>query len=550
MTRRRWILALPALLFLVTIALGGIFLRDVVASNGNIYSELALFNEVLTLISEFYVEPVPPDSLIEGAVIGMLERLDPHSNYMDAERFARMEERNRGSYSGIGISFAIREGNLTVISPMEGGPSSELGIRPGDIITHIEGESAFGINEQEVFDKLRGPQGTRVKITIRRAGEPEPIEYEIVRDNIPIQSVPYAFMLTPTTGYIMMRNFSARTTEELSAALHELSAQGMRELVLDLRGNSGGYLNAAVDVSDLFLQGGKKIVYTLGRVPGSSEEYYATDNDRDDFSQLALVVLIDHGSASASEIVSGAIQDWDRGIVAGRTSFGKALVQRQYRLRNEGALLLTVARYYTPSGRLIQRSYEGESREDYYLDANQDEDPPASSGAPADTAGRPQYQTMLHRRTVFGGGGITPDIRIDEQFLATRLYQRLVYDRKFFDFAKQLLDDQRIRWEGSFEEFATGFEVSGELLGEFQDYLTAGDYTFEPDSLAAHADEMRRGLQAEIARYLWGEEERYRVILQDDPVLRRARELLPDAQAMLAETGRLERLQARGKAER
>jgi len=551
MARRRWILALPALLFLVTIALGGVFLRDVVASSGNIYSELALFNEVLTLISEYYVEPLPPDSLIEGAVIGMLERLDPHSNYMNAERFQRMEERNRGSYSGIGISFAIRDGNLTVISPIEGSPSYDLGIRPGDVITHIEGESAFGINEQEVFDRLRGPKGSHVRITIRRAGEPEPLEYEIVRDNIPIQSVPYAFMLTPTTGYVMMRNFSARTADELKTALQGLSDLGMTELILDLRGNSGGYLNAAVDVADIFLSGGKKLVYTLGRIPGSSEEYHATSSDRADYPDLPLVILIDQGSASASEIVSGAVQDWDRGLVAGRTSFGKALVQRQYRLRNQGALLLTVARYYTPSGRLIQRPYNDETRQEYYMEAGgEDSFSGAAEEAVPDTSGRPLFRTLVQDRTVYGGGGIMPDVRIDRRYLASRLYQRLVYDRKFFDFAKELIDGGQAAWGGNFRNFLDEFEVADEWMERFRTYLTEGDYRFEPDSLAAHPVEMKRGLQSEIARYLWGESERYQVLVRDDPALGQARELLPQARAMLEETRRREQLQARGKAQK
>jgi carboxyl-terminal processing protease len=550
MSGKRWIVGLPVILFVLTIALGGIFLRDVVAADKtSIYAELSLFNEVLNLISEYYVEPVPPDSLIEGAIVGMLERLDPHSNYMDAERYERMDERNRGTYSGIGISFGIRDGQLTVISPMEGGPSYDLGIRPGDVITHIEGVSAFGINEQEVFDKLRGPKGTKVHVTIRRASEPEPLEFDIIRDNIPIQSVPYSFMLTPTTGYIMMRNFSARTAEELDAALTKLETQGMQQLVLDLRGNAGGYLNAAVEVSDMFLSAGKKVVYTQGRIPGSSEEYYATDGGSHDHPGLPIVVLIDHGSASASEIVAGAVQDWDRGVVAGRTSFGKGLVQRQYRLSNDGALLLTVARYYTPSGRLIQRPYQGEPREDYYEQAGSG-DEPATTPAPADTAsGRPVYHTLVRERPVYGGGGITPDVRISEQYITSRLFLRLSYDRKFFDFAKQALDAKEVEWEGPFIDYAQRYEVSDKLLNEFKTFLQAGNYEFEPDTFAVHADEMKLGIRAEIARYLWGEEERYRVIMREDPAMQSAIDLVPAAEAMLSETQRLEALAA-GKAQR
>jgi len=547
MSRKRWVIALPLFLFLLTLLLGGVFLRDVVASSRNIYSELALFNEVLNLISTYYVEDVEADSLIDGAIIGMLDQLDPHSNYMDAERFSRLDERNRGTYSGIGISFAIRDGHLTVISPLEGGPSSELGIRPGDVITHIEGESAYDIKEQEVFDKLRGPKGTKVSVTIRRPGESEPIDYEIIRDNIPIQSVPYAFMLDEQTGYIMMRNFSARTAEELEEALLELEAAGMDRLLLDLRGNSGGYLNAAVDVADKFIGGGKKIVYTKGRIAGSTEEYYATGSAT--HADYPIVVLIDAGSASASEIVSGAIQDWDRGIVAGKTSFGKGLVQRQYRLRNDGALLLTVARYYTPSGRLIQRHYEAGERADYYRHAGEENGSEAggdSLAAAADTSGRPIFETLLQHRPVYGGGGITPDVRIDEVYRASRLYNNLAYNRKFFDFTKELMAEHQLTWEGTFDDYLAHFALSDEQVEQFRGFLEADSFEVEPDSFAVHVDEIRRGLTAEIGRYLWGEEERYRVLIRDDPGLQRALALLPQASEILTESQRIENEQAAG----
>lgn len=536
MTRRRWMVALPAGLFLLTVLLGGVFLRDVVATGKTIYEEVNLFNEVLNLVSRFYVEDVAPDSLIEGAITGMLDRLDPHSNYMDPKRFREMEERNRGTYSGIGVSFQIRYGNLTVISPIEGGPSYDLGIRSGDVITHIEGESAYGIKEQEVFDKLRGQKGTKVHITVRRVDEPKPLQFEIVRNDIPIQSVPYHFMLTPGVGYVMMRNFSARTAEELATALDELRAQGMDRLILDLRGNSGGYLNAAVDVSDIFLDGAKKIVYTAGRVPGSTEEYFASDHPSD--CLIPLVVLIDSGSASASEIVAGALQDWDRALVAGHTSFGKGLVQRQYRLQNEGALLLTVARYYTPSGRLIQRPYSPGERLDYYRHAGQEDSLDAeaeleASAAP-DTTGRPVFHTLLQGRNVYGGGGITPDVRITEVYRTSRLNQQLLFNRSYFDYANDLRDAKRIGWLGTFEEFYERFQPSDEIVAGFKTFLESKeDFDFDPDSFAVHQDEIRRGITAEIARNLWGETERYRVLERDDPALIRAMELLPQAAAML-----------------
>jgi carboxyl-terminal processing protease len=529
--------ALPAGLFLLTVLLGGVFLRDVVASGRSIYDEVMLFNQVLDLVSKNYVEVVAPDSLIEGAITGMLDRLDPHSNYMDPKRFREMEERNRGTYSGIGVSFQIRKGNLTVISPIEGGPSYGLGIRSGDVITHIEGQSAFGIKEQEVFDKLRGEKGTKVHITVRRIDEPKPLEFEIVRDDIPILSVPYHFMLSPGIGYVMMRNFSARTAEELATALDTLKTQGMDRLVLDLRGNSGGYLNAAVDVSDIFLSGTKKIVYTAGRVPGSTDEYFASSQPAD--CLIPMVVLIDAGSASASEIVAGALQDWDRALVAGHTSFGKGLVQRQYRLGNEGALLLTVARYYTPSGRLIQRPYQPGDRLDYYRHAGEEDslaaDGEASTSTAPDTTGRPVYHTLLQGRDVYGGGGITPDVRINDIYRTSQLNQQLLFNRKYFDYANDLRDAKRLAWPGSFEEFYQQFQPSDEVVAGFKTFLEQQkDFDFSPDSFAVHQDEIRRGITAEIARNLWGEQERYRILERGDPALIRAVELLPQAAAMLA----------------
>ena len=565
MNRRRLWVAVPLLLCILTLGVGSVFMKDVLATDENIYSELKLFNSVLNLITTYYVEEMAPDSLIQGAISGMLDELDPHSNYIEPERFERMEERNRGSYSGVGISFAIINDWLTVISAMEGGPSFKLGIRAGDVITHVEGESAFGIKEQEVFEKLRGPKGTEVDVTVRRSGDPEPIEYTIVRDDILIESVPYVFMLEPGIGYIRMGRFSATTSEELERALLDLEGQGMESLVLDLRGNSGGYLTQAIEVSDKFIGGGKKIVYTQGRIFGSSEEYYATEEAT--HPDVPMVVLINAGSASASEIVSGAIQDWDRGLVVGSTSFGKGLVQRQYPLRNGGALLLTVARYYTASGRLIQRPYEAGERDEYYRQAGRmhpgdedlEESPDVADDTGAEATGTedtaedtaediaedaekeaPVYTTLLQNRTVTGGGGITPDVEIDELYRSSRLNNELTFDRKYFDYTTQAIGDGKITWDGTFEEFVSQFRVTEDLLDGLQAYLEADSFSYEPDSFAVHTDEIRRGLRAEIANHLWGDNERYRILIQDDPAIARAIALVPEAGELLNKTRQIE----------
>ncbi|MBD3235171.1 MAG: PDZ domain-containing protein [Candidatus Eisenbacteria bacterium] len=539
MRRHKLLLALPWLIALLAILFGGNALRpNVSASHQGIYDNIQLFNEVLNLVSEYYVESIESDSLIQGAIGGMLDQLDPHSNYIHPKRFEEMDERNRGTYQGIGVSFAIRDGHLTVISPMEGGPSDRLGIRAGDIITHIEGESAFQIKENEVFEKLRGPKGTRVQVTVRRAGRKEPLEFEIVRDEIPIESVPYAFMLEPGTGYVRMRNFSARTSDELEAALQQLEAEGLERLVLDLRGNSGGYLNAAVEVTDKFIEAGKKIVYTKGRIRGSSDDYFATDAAT--HPRLPLVILINAGSASASEIVSGAVQDWDRGLVVGQQSFGKGLVQRQYRLRNGGALLLTVARYYTPSGRLIQRPYEPDGREAYYRELADRFAEDDSSTAEPDSGEVPIYHTLLQERPVTGGGGIWPDVIIEASYHPSQLNTDLMLERKYFDYVNRYLSDEADRLPTEFPAFLAEFQVTDAMLDDFRALLEADSFAFEPETLATHRDEVARGIRSEMARFLWGENMRYRVLVAADPAVQRAVELLPEASAMLAESERIE----------
>ncbi len=376
------------------------------------------------------MEEVDSTELVRSGIRGVLEDLDPHSTYVDPESFERMNERNTGEYEGIGVSFEVRDGWITVISAMEGGPSANLGIRPGDRIVKIAGESARGLNNEDVVGKLKGPKGTSVSIGVARPGLDKELEFTIVRDKIPIYSVPYAFMLDDgETGYIRMIRFSATTAEELEKALRQLEGQGMKRLVFDLRNNTGGFLNQAIEVADKFIGGNQVIVSTKGRIEGSSQFYYSTDATT--HPRVPLIVLINHGSASASEIVAGAIQDHDRGVLAGVTTFGKGLVQRQFMLPDDSALLLTVAHYYTPSGRLIQRSYT--DREEYLDHWRKQEDELVA--AEQDTAGKPLSYTLNEHRPVYGGGGINPDVRITADFDLTDAEIQLETSRLFFEFA-------------------------------------------------------------------------------------------------------------------
>ena len=351
--KKRFSTPVVVLLILVSI-LGGMQLNMLI-SGDNIYEQLGKFKDVLSLTEKYYVDEVDTQKLTESAIKGMLNDLDPHSVYIDPKQLTKVTEEFQGKFEGIGIEFAIVNDTITVVQPIGGGPSAQLGILSNDRIVKIDGKSAIGFDNDQVMKGLKGPKGTKVSVTIVRPGEKELLDYEIVRDVIPFYSVDVSFMLDDEVGYINVTRFAETTNAEMLSALQKLKAQGMKRLVLDLRFNPGGYLDQAVKMADLFLDGDpvtgqRKIVYTKGRRPDFNEEYFATSNS--EFEKVPLIILISNGTASASEIVAGAIQDWDRGLIVGETSFGKGLVQRQFELADKSAFRLTIARYYTPSGRL------------------------------------------------------------------------------------------------------------------------------------------------------------------------------------------------------
>lgn len=492
----------------------------------SVFDKIRTFQSILRLVRTNYVDEVDTSELIDGAITGLLKELDPHSDYIDPERFRVMNERNRGEYHGIGISFAIREGYLTVISPIEGSPSDRLGIRAGDRIVKIEGASAIDITESEVFEKLRGPKGTPVRVSVQRPGRDELLEITIVRDRIPIKSLPYWFMLDDQTGYVRLIRFSATTGDELERALDALESEGMQRLVLDLRGNAGGYLEQAIEVADKFITDNKMIVYTKGRIPGSSEEHYASGVGT--HPMYPLVVIIDHGSASASEIVSGAVQDWDRGLVIGQTTFGKGLVQRQYRLQDGSALFLTVARYYTPSGRLIQRDYDKGEKISYYAEGYDDIDPNAA--ADPDSTERPVFYTSAGR-PVFGGGGITPDVHLPRPE-PSPLQQTLEQSGVFFEFANDWVGTSHFEYP-NFDSFRTDFVVSAALWEDFLEELEQRELEVDRDALDADRTYVERGIKREVAGNLWGARERYRIIVDGDPAVASAIQRFGEAQDVL-----------------
>lgn len=493
----------------------------------NLLQRLTTFNDVLRIIRANYVEEVDPSKLVDSAIEGLLTDLDPHSNYLDPKRSAETNERYRGEYYGIGISFAIRDGYITVISPIEGSPSDRLGIRAGDRIVQINHESAHGISENDVFEKLRGPEGSQVHVSIQRPGEDDLLEIDIVREKIPLRSVPYSFMLDSTTGYVRMILFSAHTAGELEEALEKLEGAGMKRLILDLRGNAGGLLEQAVEVSDKFLDRGQLVVSQKGRVPGSNDEHYASGRQR--HPRFPLIVLVDHGSASASEIVAGAVQDWDRGLVVGQTSFGKGLVQRQFRLRDGSALFLTIARYYTPSGRLIQREYG--DRETYYAEGYDDVDPNAT--AAEDTAQvKPKFYTAAGR-LVYGGGGITPDVNLPRREFG-KTEEAVERAALPFSFANAQIGKTKFTYPEGFDRFLSSYEVDEATWQAFLDYAVQSNPKLVRTDLEAAREPLRKSLKREFAGNLWGPTERYRVILADDPALAEAEKQFSKASDLLA----------------
>lgn len=486
--------------------------------------QLDRFALIFYYIRNQYVEPVENEQLVQDAIEGMLESLDPHSVYMPRDRYAQFTEQFREDFSGIGIQFDIRHGELIVVSPLEGTPAYRLGIRAGDRIVAIDGQVVERtVTNEDVRAQLRGPEGSAVRVTVQRPGESEPRAFDIERARIPQESVLYAHMIRPGVGYVRVLRFASGTGRELESALEALRSQGMERLVVDLRLNSGGLLQQAIEVTNLVLPPGDKIVYTRGRAPAASADYFA-DETGAKFTDLPLIVLIDHGSASASEIFAGAVQDLDRGLLVGTTSFGKGLVQNQMKLKDGSALLLTVAKYYTPSGRLIQRDY---SDRDAYRDEAWAEDAVPESVL----AGRPKFTTP-GGRTVYGGGGITPDVLVSSPRL-TALEIELEQEGVFFEAATRLAESVGGRYQ-SFDDYLSDFVPGEPEMRALGEELEKAEIALGAEDWATEGEYARRRLKAEIAGHLFGREAAYRVDLVADDQVQQALERFPEASRLLS----------------
>ncbi|KAB2894517.1 MAG: S41 family peptidase [Chlorobi bacterium] len=501
----------------------------------SIFEQVRKFNDVLGLTVKGYVDDVDTQKLTEAAIRGMLSELDPHSVYIPAKEMERVEEEFSGSFEGIGVEFDVIADTITIVSPIVGGPSEALGIMAGDKIVKINDTTAIGMSRTEVPKKLRGKKGTQVKVHIRRTGEKSLLVFDITRDKIPLNSVDASFMIDQTDiGYITANRFSATTHDEIIEAARKLKAQGMKRLLLDLRSNPGGYLDQAFQIADEFIGAGKKIVYTRGRRPEFDEDFMATQHG--ELENIPLVVLINGGSASASEIVSGAVQDLDRGIVVGETSFGKGLVQRQYPLGDGSAVRITIAKYYTPSGRLIQRPYA--NKKEYYSGVGRDEGEEGdniehqSDIAHADSSkAKPQYKTA-GGRTVYGGGGITPDYIVKADTIGM-LARKLRSKNLFWKTADQIMKQRgkiiRDDYQGKMTAFLNTFEVTPtdiDILKSFadQDSITwdAKDYTFDEEFI-------KMIIKAHIGRNIFNNNGYTSVMLRMDSQAKKAMELFDEA---------------------
>lgn len=488
------------------------------------------FVRALRIIEFMYVEPVEDDELIEDAIRGMLKELDPHSVYLSAEELKEANEPLQGSFDGIGVQFNIINDTITVVSPVPGGPSEKVGILPGDKIVTIDGEKSTGssVNNNFVMKRLRGERGTKVNVKIFRRGTSSLLDFTITRDKIPINSLDAAFMATPEIGYIKLNRFSRTTMKEFKDALNDLMANGMKHLILDLNYNSGGYLDVAIDLTDEFLNTNKLIVYTEGNA-SPTQKYNSTSFGN--FKSGKLVVLINEGSASASEIVSGAIQDWDRGLLVGRRSFGKGLVQRPFELPDGSAIRLTTARYHTPTGRIVQKPYD-DGKEEYYQDLSER----LESGELVNVTNVSfpdslKYLTKLNQREVYGGGGIMPDFYIPlDTTSVSDYYGKLLRSGAINTFSIEYTNNNRENLETKYpdvETFMEEFTVSEKLLDLLEEHANKQGIEKNPDDKDDSKD-IKTQLKSLIARSLWDFSSFIQVRMQDDDAFLKAIEIIED----------------------
>lgn len=496
----------------------------------------------LFAITNLYVDSTSETKLVEDAIVGMLEKLDPHSNYMNPEETKEMTEPLQGNFDGIGIQFNMLTDTLYVIQVISGGPSEKVGLAAGDRIIMVNDTLIAGVKmkNSDIMKRLRGPKGTEVRIKVLRNNEPELIEFKIIRGKIPVYSLDAAYMADKTTGYIKLNRFAASSADEFRDAIIKLKKQGMKNLILDLQGNGGGYLNIAIDIADELLNKDKLIVYTEGNKVPRDE---AKSTIRGDFEEGRLVVLVDEASASASEILSGAVQDWDRGVILGRRTFGKGLVQKPIPLPDGSMIRLTISRYYTPTGRSIQRPYENGNQELYNHDLinryNNGELMSADSIHFPDSL---KYNTLETKRVVYGGGGIMPDVFIPiDTTRYTDYHRKIVATGLVNRFAMNYLDRHRSEMTKKYPKFSQykdKFIVTDEMLQELLNLAKDEKIEFNEAEYARSKNLIQLQIKALIARDLYDMSEYFQIINDDIPSYTEALRLINDEKAYNKELGK------------
>lgn len=521
---RRGVFLVVAILA-VSAVLGGIYgpsVRATAAGADDVHQSVRDFSRVLAIVEQNYADPVDVEKVINsGAIPGMLRVLDPHSNFFDARQFAILREDQRGKYYGVGMSVAPREGHTVVLAPFLGSPAYKAGIRPGDIILKVDDKPCEGLSTSDVADLLKGPKGTVVKITIGREGFTEPLNFVVTRDEIPRHGVDNPLILKPGIGYVRVAGFNETTDRELAEALDKLDVTNLRGLVIDLRNNPGGLLNEGVAVADMFLEKNQLIVSHRGRA-SQERRYYAVRGNRG--ISVPLVILINGQSASASEIVAGAVQDHDRGLIVGETSFGKGLVQSVYQLSGSSGLAMTTAKWYTPSGRLIQRDYKSVSLLDYQLNRKTPEQPT-------------EIKLTDSGRQVYGGGGIKPDVVVSlpklNKFQQTLLRRDVIYPFELgvSGFARFYLAQKPV--------ITREFVVDDAVMAEFRRYLDKQNIRYTEADIQENLEWLQRKIKREIFLSEYGQAESFKVEIEGDLQVQKAIEMIPEARALYENAKRI-----------
>ena len=516
--RRGLSLFVVVLVLLVSAVLGGVYGPSVgaAASSADDYqTAVKQFTRVLDVVQSNYADPVDVDKEVyQGAIPGMLRVLDPHSNFFDARQFALLREDQRGRYYGVGMIVAPRENHTVVMAPYVGAPAYNAGLRPGDVIIKVDEKATDGLTTTEVADMLKGQKGTIVKIVVTREGYNEPLTFTVTRGEIPRHSVDIAFLIKPNSGYIRLSAFNETTDHEIAESLKELNASNLDGLVLDMRGNPGGLLNEAVAVGDMFLEKNQLIVSHHGRA-SQDHRYYAVRGNQG--ITVPLVILVNNNSASATEIVSGAVQDHDRGLIVGETTFGKGLVQTVQALSENTGLALTTARYYTPSGRLIQRDYKSISLYQYHYERKVPDHPT-------------EIKLTDSGRQVTGGGGITPDIIVSEPKL--NKFQQELFRFDVFYPAEAGVGGFTRAYLGERPTITHDFSVDDNVMHEFRNYLSKHNVRYAEADLAENQDWVKRKIKQEVFMSTFGMQDGFKVLLEADPQVQKAVDSVPQARAL------------------